>query len=73
MENGSLEETLQDGKLYRNLNSLIVAHLKDNNLNQAKPTNLFKLIVSNVVKVLTLCGFLLFLFCRLQVQLLLQL
>lgn len=35
MENSSLEETLQDGKLYRNLNSLIVAHLRDNNLNQA--------------------------------------
>ena len=62
MENSSLEETLQDGKLYRNLNSLIVAHLRDNNLNQAKPTSLFKLIVSNVVKVLTLCGFLLFCF-----------
>ncbi|GMY15485.1 cleavage stimulation factor subunit 50 [Fagus crenata] len=34
MEN-SLEQTLQDGKLYRHLNSLIVAHLRDNNLNQA--------------------------------------
>ncbi|KAG6632882.1 hypothetical protein I3843_12G009200 [Carya illinoinensis] len=34
MEN-SLEQTLQDGKLYRQLNSLIVAHLRDNNLNQA--------------------------------------
>lgn len=35
METGSLEQTLQDGKLYRLLNSLIVAHLRDNNLNQA--------------------------------------
>ncbi|XP_062170792.1 cleavage stimulation factor subunit 50 isoform X1 [Alnus glutinosa] len=34
MEN-SVEQTLQDGKLYRHLNSLIVAHLRDNNLNQA--------------------------------------
>ncbi|XP_015883234.3 cleavage stimulation factor subunit 50 [Ziziphus jujuba] len=31
----SLEQTLQDGKLFRQLNSLIVAHLRDNNLNQA--------------------------------------
>lgn len=31
----SLERTLQDGKLYRHVNSLIVAHLRDNNLNQA--------------------------------------
>lgn len=30
-----MEQTLQDGKLYRHLNSLIVAHLRDNNLNQA--------------------------------------
>jgi hypothetical protein len=29
-----VEQTLQDGKLYRHLNSLIVAHLRDNNLNQ---------------------------------------
>lgn len=29
-----LEQTLQDGKLYRQVNSLIVAHLRDNNLNQ---------------------------------------
>ncbi|GLU13265.1 hypothetical protein SLE2022_299080 [Rubroshorea leprosula] len=35
MEGGSLEQTLQDGKLYRQLNSLIVAHLRDNNLTQA--------------------------------------
>ncbi|OIS99410.1 PREDICTED: cleavage stimulation factor subunit 50 isoform X1 [Nicotiana attenuata] len=33
--NNSLEQTLQDGKLYRHVNSLIVAHLRDNNLNQA--------------------------------------
>ncbi|KAL2482092.1 Cleavage stimulation factor subunit 50 [Forsythia ovata] len=30
-----LEKTLQDGKLYRHVNALIVAHLRDNNLNQA--------------------------------------
>ncbi|CAL5441960.1 unnamed protein product [Camellia sinensis] len=30
-----LEQTLQDGKLYRQVNALIVAHLRDNNLNQA--------------------------------------
>lgn len=29
-----MEQTLQDGKLYRHLNSLIVAHLRDNNLNR---------------------------------------
>ncbi|KAL5544651.1 hypothetical protein UlMin_008435 [Ulmus minor] len=34
MESG-LEEVLQDGNLYRQVNSLIVAHLRDNNLNQA--------------------------------------
>lgn len=33
--NNRLEQTLQDGKLYRHVNSLIVAHLRDNNLNQA--------------------------------------
>ncbi|CAK9147937.1 unnamed protein product [Ilex paraguariensis] len=33
--NGSLEQTLQEGKLYRQVNALIVAHLRDNNLNQA--------------------------------------
>ncbi|KAK4359375.1 hypothetical protein RND71_021604 [Anisodus tanguticus] len=33
--NNSLEQILQDGKLYRHVNSLIVAHLRDNNLNQA--------------------------------------
>ncbi|KAI4343987.1 hypothetical protein L6164_011267 [Bauhinia variegata] len=32
---GSSENTLQDGKLYREVNSLIVAHLRDNNLTQA--------------------------------------
>ncbi|PHT65970.1 hypothetical protein T459_30395 [Capsicum annuum] len=32
--NNSLEQTLQDGKLYRHVNALIVAHLRDNNLNQ---------------------------------------
>ncbi|KAG1368665.1 putative Cleavage stimulation factor subunit 50 [Cocos nucifera] len=31
----SLEQTLQDGKLLRHVNALIVAHLRDNNLNQA--------------------------------------
>ncbi|XP_042420075.1 cleavage stimulation factor subunit 50-like isoform X1 [Zingiber officinale] len=31
----SLEETLQEGKLFRQINELIVAHLRDNNLNQA--------------------------------------
>uniref|UniRef100_A0A2P2L9Z5 Uncharacterized protein n=1 Tax=Rhizophora mucronata TaxID=61149 RepID=A0A2P2L9Z5_RHIMU len=35
MENSSLEQTLQDGKLHRELNTLIVAHLRDNNLTQA--------------------------------------
>ncbi|KAA8542563.1 hypothetical protein F0562_023715 [Nyssa sinensis] len=35
MEGSGLEQTLQDGKLYRQVNSLIVAHLRDNNLNQA--------------------------------------
>ncbi|KAE9467154.1 hypothetical protein C3L33_00938, partial [Rhododendron williamsianum] len=33
--NGSLEQTLQDGNLYRQVNAFIVAHLRDNNLNQA--------------------------------------
>ena len=31
----SLENALNDGKLYRKVNSLIVAHLRDNKLNQA--------------------------------------
>ncbi|XP_043707757.1 cleavage stimulation factor subunit 50 [Telopea speciosissima] len=31
----SLEQSLQDGKLLRQVNGLIVAHLRDNNLNQA--------------------------------------
>ncbi|PON83015.1 Guanine nucleotide-binding protein, beta subunit [Trema orientale] len=31
----SLENTVQDGKLYRQVNTLIVAHLRHNNLNQA--------------------------------------
>ncbi|KAK7354344.1 hypothetical protein VNO80_19804 [Phaseolus coccineus] len=35
MDSGSSEQAVQDGKLYRNLNSLIVAHLRDNNLTQA--------------------------------------
>ncbi|GER41941.1 transducin/WD40 repeat-like superfamily protein [Striga asiatica] len=30
-----LEQSLQDGKLYRHVNGLIVAHLRDNNFNQA--------------------------------------
>ncbi|KAK9278973.1 hypothetical protein L1049_028555 [Liquidambar formosana] len=34
-DNNRLEQTLQDGKLFRQVNSLIVAHLRDNNLNQA--------------------------------------
>lgn len=33
--NNNLEQKLQAGKLYRHVNSLIVAHLRDNNLNQA--------------------------------------
>ncbi|ONI08908.1 hypothetical protein PRUPE_5G207700 [Prunus persica] len=35
MENSSLEQVLQDAKLHRQINSLIVAHLRDNNLYQA--------------------------------------
>lgn len=36
--NGSnLEQTLQDGKLHREVSALIVAHLRDNNLNQVLP------------------------------------
>lgn len=37
MENSSSrsEQTVEDGKLYRHLNSLIVAHLRHNNLTQA--------------------------------------
>jgi cleavage stimulation factor subunit 1 len=37
MENNSIssEQTVQDGKLYRHLNSLIVSHLRHNNLTQA--------------------------------------
>ncbi|KAJ4846384.1 hypothetical protein Tsubulata_043424 [Turnera subulata] len=35
MENSSLEQTLQDGKLHRQVNCLIVAHLRDTNLTQA--------------------------------------
>ncbi|KAL6995043.1 Cleavage stimulation factor subunit 50 [Sarracenia purpurea var. burkii] len=31
----SLEQTLQEGTLYRQVNTLIVAHLRDNNLSQA--------------------------------------
>ncbi|KAL2335859.1 hypothetical protein Fmac_010305 [Flemingia macrophylla] len=37
MDTSSSEQTVQDGKLYRHLNSLIVAHLRDNNLTQASP------------------------------------
>ncbi|KAI9173828.1 hypothetical protein LWI28_007180 [Acer negundo] len=33
--NSNLEQTLQDGKLHRQVNSLIVAHLRDSNLSQA--------------------------------------
>uniref|UniRef100_A0A803N356 Cleavage stimulation factor 50 kDa subunit n=1 Tax=Chenopodium quinoa TaxID=63459 RepID=A0A803N356_CHEQI len=32
---GNFEQILQEGKLYRDVNALIVAHLRDNNLNQA--------------------------------------
>ncbi|XP_058761955.1 cleavage stimulation factor subunit 50-like [Vicia villosa] len=35
MENSSSEQTVQDGKLFRHLNSLIVAHLRHSNLTQA--------------------------------------
>ncbi|WRX18826.1 hypothetical protein QQP08_011313 [Theobroma cacao] len=35
MEGNNLEQTLQEGKLYRQLNSLIVAHLRHHNLTQA--------------------------------------
>ncbi|KAL6281458.1 hypothetical protein ACE6H2_018339 [Prunus campanulata] len=35
MENSSLEQVLQDAKLHRQVNSLIVAHLRDNNFYQA--------------------------------------
>ncbi|PSS08003.1 Cleavage stimulation factor subunit like [Actinidia chinensis var. chinensis] len=35
INSSNLEQTLQDGKLYRQVNALIVAHLRDNNLNQA--------------------------------------
>ncbi|KAF8005749.1 hypothetical protein BT93_K0126 [Corymbia citriodora subsp. variegata] len=33
--NSNLEQTLQDGRIYRQLNSLIVAHLRDHNFPQA--------------------------------------
>lgn len=33
---GGLEQTLQDGKLLRQVNALIVAHLRDLNLNQVR-------------------------------------
>ncbi|KAK7328496.1 hypothetical protein VNO77_22605 [Canavalia gladiata] len=35
MDNSSTEQIVQEGKLYRHLNSLIVAHLRDHNLTQA--------------------------------------
>ncbi|XP_054806824.1 cleavage stimulation factor subunit 50 isoform X1 [Prosopis cineraria] len=35
MDSSSLDQTLQEGKLFRQVNSLIVAHLRDNNLTQA--------------------------------------
>ncbi|KAL6584101.1 Cleavage stimulation factor subunit 50 [Orobanche minor] len=35
MNANGLEQSLQDGKLYRHVNALIVAHLRDNNFNQA--------------------------------------
>ncbi|XP_031271059.1 cleavage stimulation factor subunit 50 [Pistacia vera] len=35
MESSGVEQILQDGKLFRQVNSLIVAHLRDNNLSQA--------------------------------------
>lgn len=31
---GNFEQILHEGKLYRDVNALIVAHLRDNNLNQ---------------------------------------
>lgn len=34
-----LEQTLQDGKLYRHVNALIVAHLRDSNFNQVTLVN----------------------------------
>jgi len=30
----NFEQILQEGKLYRDVNALIVAHLRDNNLNR---------------------------------------
>ncbi|KAJ0789950.1 putative transcription factor WD40-like family [Helianthus annuus] len=35
MDTNNLEQTLQEGKLYRYVNNLIVAHLRDHNLTQA--------------------------------------
>lgn len=35
MDGNNFEQTLQEGKLYRYVNNLIVAHLRDNNLTQA--------------------------------------
>ncbi|XP_044487574.1 cleavage stimulation factor subunit 50 isoform X2 [Mangifera indica] len=35
MESSGVEQILQDGKLFRQVNSLIVAHLRENNLSQA--------------------------------------
>ncbi|GFP90667.1 cleavage stimulation factor subunit 50 [Phtheirospermum japonicum] len=35
MNTNGLEQSLQEGKLYRHVNSLIVAHLRDSNFNQA--------------------------------------
>lgn len=37
----SFEQTLQDAKLYREINSLIVAYLRDNNLRQVTKVLIF--------------------------------
>ncbi|CAH2044090.1 unnamed protein product [Thlaspi arvense] len=37
--NGSLEQALQDGNIFRQLNTLIVAHLRHHNLSQACPSS----------------------------------
>lgn len=57
--NDNLEHKLQAGKLFRHVNSLIVAHLRDNNLNQVLFPQLFGFIYTfNLLKLLTFFGFL---------------
>lgn len=57
--NNSLEQTLQDGKLYRHVNALIVAHLRDNNLNQVLFIQFFCFMQSfNLLKLFTFLVFL---------------